>query len=245
MRTYELLYIIPATLTDEEVAQTETDILALVQKYGGTTKESRRLGKYKFAYLIKKIRHGYYVLVYFDAEPDVVAKVNEALRIHERVVRHLILRADEAGGDEFNLVQFQEVVVEGGKDDKKRKKVAAAKKSSENVSEDVQVAQELDKTLEDKKESSADEGDGSEIKKEEIKDESQGEESEAVIDQEKVEELKTDGENIEKKPVADVKVNEEKLDKEKPEETKEDVMPELSAEELDKKIDAVLTEDAK
>ncbi len=202
MRTYELLYIIPATLTDEEVAQTESDILALIQKYGGSTKESRRLGKYKFAYLIKKIRHGYYVLVYFDAEPDVVAKVNEALRIHERVVRHLILRAEEGGGDQFNLVQFQEVIVEGGKDDKKRKK--SAPKKSEDVADDVQAAQELDK--------SSDEQDQSD----DVKDES-------------------------KQP--EEKVDSEQQEEEK--EVKEDIMPELSAEELDKKIDAALTEEAK
>lgn len=200
MRTYELLYIIPATLTDEEVAQTESDILALIQKYGGTTKESRRLGKFKFAYLIKKIRHGYYVLVYFDSEPDVVAKVNEALRIHERVVRHLILRAEEGGGDQFNLVQFQEVVVEGGKDDKKRKK--SVSKKSEDVSEDVQAAQELDKSSDD-----------------------ESEEAEAPAKED-------EGDN------SDLNVEEEK-------ESKEDVMPELSAEELDKKIDAALTEEAK
>lgn len=213
MRTYELLYIIPATLTDEEVAQTETDILALVQKYGGTTKESRRLGKFKFAYLIKKIRHGYYVLVYFDAEPEIVAKVNEALRIHERVVRHLILRADEAGGDAFNLVQFQEVVVEGTKDDRKRKK-AVVKKISEDVSEDVQAAQELDKKSEEGEKPAAEEGESKEEAKEE----------------EKVEEVSEEP-KAEEAPAA--------------KEAKEDVMPELSAEELDKKIDAALTEEAK
>lgn len=237
MRTYELLYIIPATLTDEEVAQTETDILALVQKYGGTTKESRRLGKYKFAYLINKIRYGYYVLVYFEAEPDVVAKINEALRIHERVVRHLILRAEEAGGDEFSLVQFQEVIVEGGKDDKKRKKIAAAKKASETVSEDVQAAQELDKSSDDEKESSIGEGDETEAKKEEMKPESEAgdDAGEKSSEEQKVEEGKKDEE-----PAIDAK-----LDEANSKEIKEDVMPELSAEELDKKIDAALTEEAK
>lgn len=201
MRTYELLYIIPATLTDEEVAQTETDILALVQKYGGTTKESRRLGKFKFAYLVKKIRHGYYVLVYFDAEPEIISKINEALRIHERVVRHLILLAEEAGGDTFSLVQFQEVVVEGSpKDDRKRKKIV---KKSDDVSEDVQAAQELDKSD------------------------------------------KEDGEEVKEESVVEEKVEEAVSEEPKAEEPKEDVMPELSADELDKKIDAALTEEAK
>lgn len=143
MRLYELLYIIPATLTDEEVSQTENDIQALIQRYGGVPKESRRLGKFRLTYLIKKVRHGHYVLAYFEAEPTAVAKINEALRIHEKVLRHLILRADEAGGAEFNLVQFQEIVVEGGpKDERSRRRKAEADKAK--VSEDVKVAAELE-----------------------------------------------------------------------------------------------------
>jgi len=143
MRLYELLYIIPATLTDEEVGQAENEIQALIQRYGGTPKESRRLGKFKLTYLIKKVRHGHYVLVYFEAEPSVVAKVNEALRIHEKVLRHMILRADEAGGNEFSMVQFQEVVVEGGpKDDRARKRRLEGDKAK--VSDDVKAAAELD-----------------------------------------------------------------------------------------------------
>lgn len=151
MRLYELLYIIPATLTDEEVGQAESEIQALIQRYGGVHKETRRLGKFKLTYLIKKVRHGHYVLVYFEAEPATVAKINEALRIHEKVLRHLILRADEAGGSEFNLVQFQEVVVEGGpKDDRAKRKRAEAEKSK--ASEDVKTASELDQKPEAKEE---------------------------------------------------------------------------------------------
>lgn len=141
MRTYELLYIIPATLTDEEVAKAETEIQTLVQKYGGTPKESRRLGKFKLTYLIKKARHGHYVLAYFDAEPASIAKINEALRIHEKVLRHMILLAEDAGGKEFNLVQFQEVVVETtGRDDRAKRRRLEKTKSSD----DAKVASDLD-----------------------------------------------------------------------------------------------------
>lgn len=148
MRLYELLYIIPATLTDEEAGQAETEIQALIQRYGGVHKETRRLGKFKLTYLIKKVRHGHYVLVYFEADPQIVAKVNEALRIHEKVLRHLILRAEEGGGAEFNLVQFQEVIVEGGaKEDRARRKRLEADKAK--ASEDVKVASELESKVDD------------------------------------------------------------------------------------------------
>ncbi|MDD2786311.1 MAG: 30S ribosomal protein S6 [Patescibacteria group bacterium] len=155
MRLYELLYIIPATLAEEEVSQAENEIQALIQRYNGVPKETRRLGKFKFTYLIKKVRHGHYVLSYFEAEPVEVAKINEALRIHEKVLRHLILRAEEAGGSEFNLVQFQEVVVEGGaKDDRTRRRKMEAEKSK--AAEDVKVAAELDAKPEEKTEDEED-----------------------------------------------------------------------------------------
>lgn len=147
MRTYELLYIIPATLTDEEVAKTEGEIQALVQKYGGASKESRRLGKFKLAYLIKHVRHGHYVLAYFEAEPQAVAKINEALRISDKVLRHIILSADEVAGP-FELVQYQEIVVEGAsKDDRAKRKRLDKDKA---VAEDVKAAAALAQGTEEK-----------------------------------------------------------------------------------------------
>lgn len=190
MRLYELLYIIPATLTDDEVSQVETDIQALIQRYGGTPKESRRLGKFRLTYLIKKVRHGHYVLVYLEAEPADVAKINEALRIHEKVLRHLILRADEAGGQEFNLVQFQEVVVDGSAGTGKRRKSDTDKSKAVD---DVKAAAELE--------------DAKEI--------------------ESKEEGKVDDETSEDVPA------------------KEDEVLKISADELDKKIDAALSEETK
>lgn len=189
MRLYELLYIIPATLTDDEVSQVETDIQALIQRYGGAPKESRRLGKFRLTYLIKKVRHGHYVLVYLEAEPEDVAKINEALRIHEKVLRHLILRADEAGGQEFNLVQFQEVVVDGSAGASKRRKSDADKSKT---SEDVKAAAELEESKEDESK-----------------------------DEDKTDEVLGD--------VSD----------------KEDEVLKISADELDKKIDAALSEETK
>jgi small subunit ribosomal protein S6 len=149
MRTYELLYIIPATLTDDEAGKTESEIQSLLQKYGAIPKESRRLGKFKLTYPIKNVRHGHYVLAHFEADPQALAKINEALRIHERVVRHLILSAEEAGGQDFNLVQFQEVVVEGSsKEDRARRKRVFEKS---RISEDAKAAAELDKKEEEPK----------------------------------------------------------------------------------------------
>ena len=140
MRLYELLYIIPATFTDEELGKIEQDALALVKKYGGNSKDSRRLGKFKLAYPIKKIRHGHYVLINFESEPDAIAKINEAFRTFEKSLRHLIVRAEE-GGAEFNMIQFQEVVVDGSYNNKTERKKQTKKIETEDVKE---ATKELD-----------------------------------------------------------------------------------------------------
>jgi small subunit ribosomal protein S6 len=118
---YELLYIIPTSLTEEEAGGVEAKVNALLAKYGATVESSKRLGKYKLAYPIKNERHGYYTLTLLNSEGASVAKIEEGLRISNGVLRHLIVRAEEAGDQKFDLVQFAEVVVEG-KDERARRK---------------------------------------------------------------------------------------------------------------------------
>ena len=137
---YELLYIIPTSFTDEEVGTVEQKISTLFTKVGATIDSTRRLGKFRLAYAIKKQRHGHYVLVMFTAEHGTIAKLDELLRITPEVLRHLIVRAEEGGAEaKFDLVQFAEVVVEGGKEDRRRREKAGENKeeSKEELKEGV------------------------------------------------------------------------------------------------------------
>ena len=120
---YELLYIIPTSFTDDEAGAVETRISALITKLGAKVETTKRLGKLRLAYAINDQRHGHYVMTLFTAEGAALAKMEENLRINKDILRHLILRADEAGSDQkFDLVPFTEVVVEGGRGDRRRDK---------------------------------------------------------------------------------------------------------------------------
>lgn len=151
---YELLYIIPTSFTDDEVGTVEQKIAGLFTKVGATIDSTRRLGKFRLAYAIKKQRHGHYVLVMFTAEHGMIAKLDELLRITPEVLRHLILRAEE-GGDEakFDLVQFAEVVVEGGREDRRRRDKAEGKEESKEEIKDGVAA--LEGKTEEKEEDKA------------------------------------------------------------------------------------------
>ncbi len=129
---YELLYIIPTSFTDEEVGGVESKISALITKYGAAVESTQRLGKLRLAYAIKEQRHGHYVMTMFKAEASSVAKIEENLRINNDILRHMILRAEEAGSDaKFELVQFTEIVVEGGRGDRRRDKGEKTEKKEE------------------------------------------------------------------------------------------------------------------
>jgi small subunit ribosomal protein S6 len=125
MTDYELLYIVPASFTDEEVGTVEQAVNTMFAKANVTVTNTTRLGKFRLTYVIKRQTHGHYVLVRFSAEPANVAPLNELLRLSpDKVLRHLIVRMDEVGDDKYQLVQYQEVNVEDRGDRARRPRAA-------------------------------------------------------------------------------------------------------------------------
>jgi small subunit ribosomal protein S6 len=141
MSEYEFMYIIPTTLTEDAVGAVEKNVADILAKAGATVDKTVRLGKFRLAYPIEGQHHGNYVLVRFKAEPAAVASVNDAMRLtQENVLRHLILKAEEAGEETFDLVQFQEVTVES-RDDRARRMRSAHPVAAKSVdkSKDVEA----------------------------------------------------------------------------------------------------------
>jgi small subunit ribosomal protein S6 len=120
MKGYELLFIVPTSYTEEELGTVEQNVVRLIEKNGATIEKTTRLGKFRFAYPIRHERFGHYILMRLKAEPSAIAGIESGLRMNQKeILRHLILSAEEVS-DSFNLVQFQEVRVEGG-GEKRRK----------------------------------------------------------------------------------------------------------------------------
>lgn len=136
-RRYELLYIIPTSFTDDELGGVETKVAGLLTKVGATLESTERLGKFRFAYPIKDQRHGHYVLVMFNADPSVLAKLDELLRIMPEVLRSIVLSAEEAGSDEkYELVQFTEVDLNNKEDRPRRRDSAPAEGAAAEVKDE-------------------------------------------------------------------------------------------------------------
>lgn len=93
MNHYELLYIIPAKYTEEEIKPIQDTLKKLVEDRGGETVFHGLIGRRKLTYPIKKMYHGYFVTHEFTMDPDVMTIVKEELRVHPEILRYqLVLR---------------------------------------------------------------------------------------------------------------------------------------------------------
>ena len=95
MRDYEVLYIVRADLDDDKVQDAVKRVNTLIERSGGSAERTNVWGKRKLAYEVKHQKEGSYVLQDFQIEPDRVPELEAALKIHEEVLRHLIVRKPE------------------------------------------------------------------------------------------------------------------------------------------------------
>jgi small subunit ribosomal protein S6 len=87
MKNYELLFTVPGTLTEEEVIPLAEEVEDLLSKQGVQNIVSQDLGKSRLAYPMKHIRYGYFRMFHFEAEPQVVIKIEKVIRLMPQMLR--------------------------------------------------------------------------------------------------------------------------------------------------------------
>ena len=91
---YETIFIIDATLTEEEVTQVKEKFTSLIAA-NGTVNNVDEWGKRRLAYEINDKTEGYYVLVDFTASVDFPKELDRQYRINDSILRTIIIRKDE------------------------------------------------------------------------------------------------------------------------------------------------------
>lgn len=87
---YEALYIVPGSLTSDEIAAVAEKFKGIVEKNGGTVSKAELWEKRKLAYEIGSHRDGNYIIMQFAAPPAAPAELNRLMRIDDTVIRHTI-----------------------------------------------------------------------------------------------------------------------------------------------------------
>jgi len=93
MNKYESVVIINPSVEEEkvkELSQKFTDII----NNDGKVEKIEDLGKKKLAYEVKKNKEGYYLVINFEANPDLIAELERNYRIMDEVIKFITIKAE-------------------------------------------------------------------------------------------------------------------------------------------------------
>ncbi|MBR1387554.1 MAG: 30S ribosomal protein S6 [Alloprevotella sp.] len=92
---YETVFILTPVLSDQQMAETVEKFQKLLTDNGAEILNKENWGMKKLAYPIQKKSTGFYSLVEFKAEPELIDKLEIAFRRDERVLRYLTVKLDK------------------------------------------------------------------------------------------------------------------------------------------------------
>lgn len=88
--TYELMVIIPATISDEELPSNLSKVTELLANHGMKITKEDDLGKRKLAFPIKHVRQGFYHVFALEGPRSSIKELDKSLILTPEVLRHLI-----------------------------------------------------------------------------------------------------------------------------------------------------------
>lgn len=97
-KDYESLFILKPDLADEEIDKEVESVKEYIQSAGGSIIEEDKWGKKRLAYLVKKNRYGYYVLLRFSMAPAALSGLDRRLRLNENTLKHMVVFFDGSAG---------------------------------------------------------------------------------------------------------------------------------------------------
>lgn len=95
MRHYEIMVILDAGLEEDAIRDVLDRATKTLTTGGATVGKVDRWGKRRFAYEVRHLSEGNYVLIDVNAEPAAVAEADRMLGLADEVIRHKVIRLPE------------------------------------------------------------------------------------------------------------------------------------------------------
>lgn len=171
MKNYELLFLLPASLTGEEVVETFGEVRKNLEKQhatfletllehpfltkAGLSKEEETeamralpIVKRRLAYPIKHEQFGYYCLVNFSLEAKYLPDVDEYLRHNGKVLRHLLTAAEPMTREELDKLHalFARKKAEQEKEEAEKNKARSEERKETQETETKEALKPEEKT---------------------------------------------------------------------------------------------------
>ncbi len=111
MNSYETLFVVKPTLTEEEITVQITKIKNILAKEGAELLGTNDMGMRKLAYPVQKNDRGYYTVLFYKAEGAVISELERNLKINEDVIKFLTVKYT----NNKEMAQFNKLVEEANK----------------------------------------------------------------------------------------------------------------------------------
>lgn len=103
MNDYEVTYILRPSLEEPEVEERANAFAEVIRGQGGSIVAVEKLGKKRLAYEIGDAREGSYVAMQFKAPAAAAQELERQLKLHENVLRELLVRLDKRALEQMVL----------------------------------------------------------------------------------------------------------------------------------------------
>ena len=95
MNNYETVFIVTPVLSEAQVQEVADKFQGVITENGGQIVNRESWGLRKLAYPIQKKTTGFYYLMEFTGEGDIIEKLETQYRRDERVIRFLTFKMDK------------------------------------------------------------------------------------------------------------------------------------------------------
>ena len=95
MNQYETVFILTPVLSDDQMKETAAKFKKVLTDQGAEIVNEEAWGLKKMAYAIQKKSTGFYCIVEFKAEPEVIKVLETAFRRDEKVIRFQTVKLDK------------------------------------------------------------------------------------------------------------------------------------------------------
>ena len=89
-----MMVILDPDMMEDEIAKELEELKGLVADNRGDFERIEEWGRRTLAYPIKKKKEGYYALIHFSGESDLLLKLKDGMKHSTNVLRSMIVRKD-------------------------------------------------------------------------------------------------------------------------------------------------------
>ena len=100
MRTYETIFIVHPDLVEEKVKALIDKMKGIIENLDGHLIKVEEWGRKKLAYKLKKLTKGYYVLIRFSGNGEILVEIERNLRLSDGVLKYQSISLDKKASEE-------------------------------------------------------------------------------------------------------------------------------------------------